>query len=32
MAESTGRDSTTRTLSEADFAVDIEDRYSAWWP
>ena len=32
MAESTGRDSTTCTLSEADFAVDIEDRYSAWWP
>jgi acyl dehydratase len=27
MAESTGRDSTTRTLSEADFAVDIADRY-----
>jgi len=27
MAESTGRDSTTRTLSEADFAVGVADRY-----
>lgn len=27
MAASTGRDSTTRTLSETDFAVGVDDRY-----